>query len=172
MYNIKNLADTVKNSEAKLYIFCGLPYAGKTYLLKQWQAQHPDLISTVSLDSIFEEFGYSWDEDHRPDGAGWEKILAQAKAEIIAALSINKSVFYDSTNHTKASRDALREIADEVGKDTTVVYVKSDPSTIWARYEDNAKSPTRPQANRTLVQEVIDTFEEPTADENVLIIQN
>lgn len=172
MYNIKNLADTVKNSEAKLYIFCGLPYAGKTYLLKQWQAQHPDLISIVSLDSVFEEFGYSWDEDRQPDEAGWKKILAQAKTEIVAALSINKSVFYDSTNHTKISRDKLKQVAETAGKEAVVVYVKSDPSTVWARYEDNAQNKTRPQVNRTLVQEVIDTFEEPTTDENVLVIQN
>lgn len=81
-------------------------------------------------------------------------------------------MLYDSTNQTIASRDKLRDIAKECDAESQVIYVKSDVETIWKRWEENQKNPSRSIVSKDLVQMTIDMFEEPEEWECVTVIEN
>jgi predicted kinase len=170
MQNLDNLISTIQDSQKTLFILCGLPYAGKSYIANEIMTQAN--IVSVNIDKIFCNKGFDWTENKLPTEEGWNEIFNESYKETQVALSEEKNVLYDSTNQTLASRDALREIANSVGADTKVVYVKSSVESVWKRWHENEKNRNRPQVSRELVQSTIDTFEEPTKDEGVLVIEN
>lgn len=59
MLNLHNLISIVKNSEKTLFILCGFPYAGKSYIANELRKQAD--IEFVSIDSIFHDHGFNWD---------------------------------------------------------------------------------------------------------------
>jgi predicted kinase len=153
-----------------LFILCGLPYAGKSHVVNELLKQTS--IELVSIDRIFTAKGYDWDTQNLPTESEWSAIFAESYAAVRSALEQGKGVLYDSTNQTKASRDALRAIAAEEGANVRVLYVKTPIETIWKRWEENQRTHSRPQVSRALVQMTIDMFEEPNEDENVIVIEN
>lgn len=107
-----------------------------------------------------------------PDTQGWDEIFNNSYELTSGALQAGKSVLYDSTNHTVASRDKLREIATANNVECKVIYVKTFIETIWQRWEENNLNPTRSKVSRELVQKTIDAFDEPAENEEVIIIEN
>jgi predicted kinase len=57
------------------------------------------------------------------------------------ALTDGNNVLYDSTNQTLASRDKLLEVANSVGAEAKVVFIKTPVEAIWQRWEENQKDP-------------------------------
>jgi predicted kinase len=170
MQSLDNLISEIQNSQKTLFILCGFPYAGKSYVAKVVKAQTDAVL--VSIDDIFYAKGFDWDSNTLPDMNVWEQIFNESYEMTEQALLIGKNVLYDSTNQTVASRDNLRKVARSVGADTKVVYVKSPVETVWKRWEENQKNPTRSVVNSELVEKTIQMFEEPTSEEDVLIINN
>ena len=170
MKNLNDIVSIIKDSQKTLFILCGFPYAGKSYIAKQLQT-HADVVF-VSIDDIFHTHGFDWDSNLLPDADNWEQIFNESYEKTKHALRDGKNVLYDSTNQTVASRDRLREVAQSVGAETKVIYIQSSVETVWKRWEDNQKKPTRSVVSRELVQQTIDMFEEPTDIENVIVIDN
>ncbi|MBX9906526.1 ATP-binding protein [Patescibacteria group bacterium] len=170
MQNLGNIVSIIKDSEKTLFILCGFPYAGKSYIAKQLQTQTD--IAFVSIDDIFHTHGFNWDSNILPDADNWEKIFNESYEKTRRALLDGNNVLYDSTNQTVASRDRLREVTQSVGAETKVIYIQSSVETVWKRWEDNQKNPSRSVVSRELVQQTIDMFEEPTEIENVIVIDN
>jgi predicted kinase len=170
MPDINSLVSLIQNSHQKLFILCGFPYSGKSYMATQIQSE-TDIVF-VSIDDIFHAKGFDWNSNTLPDESTWQQIFTESYEQTKKALIDGKSVLYDSTNQTKASRDKLREIAKSVSANTKVVYIKSPVEVIWKRWEENQKNPTRSVVSRVLVQQTIDMFEEPTESESVFVINN
>lgn len=170
MPNLEELIKTIKESQKTLFILCGFPYAGKSFVAEELR-KHTDIVF-VSIDDIFRAYGFDWETNALPDTEAWQKIFDESYEKTKEALSTEKNVLYDSTNQTIASRDKLREIATSVGATVCVIYIKSSVETVWKRWEENQKNPTRSVVGRELIQMTIDMFEEPTANENVLVIEN
>ena len=160
----------IKKSDAVVYILCGYPYSGKTYFAEAIVAEAD--IALVSIDSLFESSGFSWDDNKLPGTQEWDEIFNCSYELTASALHAGKSVLYDSTNHTVASRDKLRAIANANNAECKVIFVKTPIKTIWQRWEENNLNPTRSKVSRELVKQTIDSFEEPTINENVIIIKN
>jgi len=80
-------------------------------------------------------------------------------------------VLYDSTNHTKSSRNGLRKVAQEVGAETGVIFVDVPTEVVWKRWEENARQKNRSVVAKELVEQTIQSFEMPTDDEQVLQLQ-
>ncbi|MBY0538158.1 ATP-binding protein [Patescibacteria group bacterium] len=160
----------MQHSKCTLFILCGHPYSGKSYLARQIVAETD--IELISIDSLFESNGFSWDDNKLPDTQEWDVIFNTSYELTAGALQAGKSVLYDSTNHTVASRDKLRAIARANNVECKVIYVKTSTETIWQRWEENNLNPTRSKVSRELVQQTIDAFEEPTESERVIIIEN
>lgn len=170
MFDCYELIKTISNSQKTLFVLCGLPYAGKSYVAKQLH-QKTD-VEFVSIDDIFQECGFDWNVNKLPSVDEWQQIFNESYENTKVALKAGKNVLYDSTNHTVASRDMLREVAASVGGQTQVLYVKSAVETVWKRWEENQKNPIRTIVSRELVQSTIDLFEEPTENENLITINN
>jgi len=164
--NIDNLISLMRSSKKTLFILCGLPYAGKTYVASKLNAQTS--IESVSIDDIFHKHGFNWDVGILPNPEEWRLIFNESYGKAKKALIQGENVLYDSTNQTIESRNMLRELADSVGADTSIVYVKSPVDTVWKRWEENQKKHSRHSVSRDLVQMTIDMFEEPTEEEGVL----
>ena len=167
---LEEIIQTIKGSKRTLYILCGLPYAGKTYFANTIVKETS--CTFVSIDEIFKGLHYDWDTNKLPDDKGWKEIFDTSYLRSQEALKNDLNVLYDSTNHTKFSRDALRKIADEVGAQTKVVYVSISNETLWKRWEENLVKKERSIVDKKLVQMTIDSFEVPTEDEGILTLQN
>lgn len=163
---IDQLISQINDSQRTLWILCGLPYSGKTHLSRQIVEQTS--IVHISIDHILEELGFDWNTDHLPDQAGWEKIFNLSYAMTRDALKGGLNVLYDSTNHTKASRDMLRDIAQGLGADAKVIFVDTPVEVVWERWTKNGLTKNRSVIARDLVEQTIQSFEIPSGSENVV----
>lgn len=170
MPNLDDVINLIRHSQKTLFIMCGLPYAGKSFIAKELQ-NHTDIVC-VSIDKIFQESGFNWNTNSLPNAKEWQSIFNDSYVKTEGILAKGKNVLYDSTNQTMESRDKLREVATSVDGTCRVLYIQAPVETVWERWEDNLKNPTRPVVSRELIQATIDMFEEPTESEDVLTIQN
>jgi predicted kinase len=171
MPNFDTTISLIKNSEKTLFILCGFPYAGKSHVAEKILKEADNMVF-VSIDDIFHERRFDWTTNKLPNELEWREIFEESYRQAREALGAGKSVLYDSTNQTVASRNALRAIAKECGVDTRVIYVKSDIETVWKRWKDNHDNPSRSIVSKDLVQMTIDIFEEPEEWEDVYVIDN
>lgn len=170
MADLQNLISQLQNSQKTLFILCGFPYAGKSYIAKQLLEKTDTAF--VSIDDIFHVHGFDWNLNNLPDTETWEQIFNESYKQIKQALTDGKNVLYDSTNQTVMSRDKIRQVADSVGAEAKVVFIKTPVEVVWQRWEENQKNPSRSVVSKELVQQTIDMFEEPTEDESVIIVNN
>ena len=170
MLNLKSIISKIQNSKSVLYILCGFPYSGKSYVSSQLQQQVG--IKVVAIDDIFTAKGFDWDTNVLPSAIEWEQIFNESYEQVKDNLLQGKNVLYDSTNQTVVSRNKLRKAAESVGAETCVLYIKTPTDTIWQRWEENHNNHKRSVVGRELVQQTIDMFEEPTEDEDVLVVEN
>jgi predicted kinase len=170
MMDLTNLISAIANSSKTLFILCGFPYAGKSYVASQI-LKEADMVF-FSIDQIFQTRGFDWNTNKLPKETEWQEIFDESYRQVREVLQAGKSVLYDSTNQTVASRDKLREIAKECSLESHVMYVKTNIGSIWKRWEENRQNPTRSLVSKDLVQMTIDMFEEPEEWEHVTVIRN
>jgi len=167
---LENLIKDINSKQKTLYILCGMPYSGKTYIaekiLRYTQCKY------ISIDEIFAAHGYDWSRNKLPDEAAWKGIFGIASSRTRMALEDSLNVLYDSTNHTRQSRDDLRKIAGESGADAAVIYVDAPVPKVYERWEENRSGKTRPVIDKELLDTTIRAFEPPGKDEKVIIIKN
>lgn len=170
MKNIEKLIQLINNSHKTLWILCGFPYSGKTYIGKKILKQTSCVY--ISIDNILEELHYDWNTNKLPNEEGWKKVFDISYQQTKEALEKGLNALYDSTNHTKASRDKLREVAHSVGADTRVIYINVPAEVIIDRWEENKKQKSRFVLNENLLHQTIKASEVPTDDEKVIVIKN
>lgn len=170
MFKVQNLVDYISQTKHTLFILCGFPYAGKSYIATEIQ-KSADVVS-VAIDDIFHRHGFDWNTNTLPNSDEWQNIFDESYTISKDALKEGKNVLYDSTNQTLASRDKLREVACSVGAKTIVIYIQCSPETVWKRWEKSALEKSRPSVSKYLVQMTVDQFEVPTDAENVITIIN
>ncbi len=170
MTSLEDLEDVVGESHKTLFILCGYPYAGKSYVANKI-LEHTD-IEVVSIDNIFTARGFDWNTNNLPNTEEWKEIFEESYEKTKIALMEGKNVLYDSTNQTIKSRDKLRETAESAGTNTYVIYIETPIEIVWKRWKKNQKNPARPQVSKELVQMTIDMFEKPLPTENVIVIEN
>ena len=165
---VEKIAELVKSSQKTLWILCGLPYAGKTYVAKKILKKADCMY--VSIDDILHNFGYDWNANKLPDEEGWKKIFALSYERSREALGAGKSVLYDSTNHTRESRDKLREVARSSGANASVIYVKAPVELVRKRWEENKRTNARFVLDEKLFEKTIEALEPPASDEDPVVV--
>jgi len=168
--NLEGIIQSISSSKKTLYILCGLPYSGKTYLA----LKIIEKVSCVyiSIDHILKDFGYDWDSNNLPNEQGWKKVFDISYQKSQEALKNGLNVLYDSTNHTRISRDILRKVAYDVGANAKVIYVTTSVEIVWKRWEENSIKKDRSIVDKKLIEMTIKSFEAPTEDENLFIVQS
>lgn len=145
-----------------LYIMCGLPFSGKSTLAQKMYEENGWKI--VSIDHIKAKKGLrdTWKGMNVSD---WRDIFAEAEHQTENELCKGRSVIYDSTNHTKQSRDKLRRIAKKCKCTSRVIFADVSPKTAKSRWMTNKDSNKRMDLPEWAFQAVIRDWESPTKDE-------
>ena len=170
MPNLTDISNKINSEHGTLFILCGYPYAGKSFITRQILADTG--IAYVSIDDIFHAKGFDWGSNRLPDVTAWEQIFDESYAKTCEFLTVGKNVLYDSTNQTIVSRDKLREVARSVEANAYVVYVSTSVENVWKRWKMSVETGNRHAVGKDLVAETIAMFEPPTDSENVLRIEN
>ncbi|MCX6793394.1 MAG: ATP-binding protein [Candidatus Falkowbacteria bacterium] len=166
--NINSIIELIKKSNSTLFILCGLPYSGKTYLANS--IIEKTSIDYISIDNILDSLGYDWDTNKLPDELGWKEVMNKSYDMIRSSLANKKNALYDSTNHTLASRNDLRKIASELDCKTVVLFVNTSEEIVRQRWSENKLDPKRFVLDKALLDKTVNDFEAPSEDENVLCL--
>ena len=115
-------------STSRLYMLCGLPFAGKTTLAKELVKRFGFMY--IDVDQINTNFGVGL------SGASispeeWKRTYTEAYKQLEDALDSRHTVIIEGANYTNELRDRLRTIADVQGVVSWVIYV--DISVLEAR---------------------------------------
>lgn len=94
----------------KLYIFCGIPFSGKSTLAKELAKRTG--FTRIDLDEVkFGMFGKDI-TDFELQQKDWDVIYQEMYRQIKVALSSGQTVILDTGNFTKHERGLVRQIAD------------------------------------------------------------
>lgn len=102
------------------------------------------------------------------------RLYNELNQEALALLKDGHSVVYDTNFRYKRDRDLLRSIAEAAGADCRLIWVQVSRSLAHERaVEDSENKPTRLWGNMAESDFVrlADDMEEPTADEQPIIIK-
>jgi predicted kinase len=148
-----------------LYILCGFPFAGKTTLARALIGALG--IKRVAIDDINAERGV-WDDERGLSAEEWTKTYNEAYRRIDAFLSQGESVIDDSVNFTRELRDRLHAIAQRRDACTIVIYVDVSLSEAQRRWQENRQTAVRADVRDDDFAHVLEHFEPPTEDEQML----
>jgi predicted kinase len=105
----------------KLYIFCGIPFSGKSTLTKTLAKQKG--YTRIDLDEVkFDLYGKDI-TDQELKQKDWDAVYQEMYKQIGAALKAGNTVIHDTGNFTKYERGLVRQIADRLGVETATVFI-------------------------------------------------
>ncbi len=150
----------------RLYILCGLPFAGKSTLARALAGRFGWVI--ISIDAINHERGLGlngepitleqWDETH-----------AEAYHRLGEALAAQQTVIFDAVSYTRAQRDELRASAALHGVSTRVIFLDTPADVCRGRWLANRAAGVRYDVRDEDFEHVVTRFESPAAPENPLV---
>lgn len=151
----------------KLYILCGIPFAGKTTLAKGLEKRLGFL--RIDLDDIkFELLGDDV-KDEDMEQSQWDKVYLEMYKKIEEGLKQGKNVVSDTGNFTKHERDLLRNIASKIVIDSMVIFVYTPVNIVKQRWQENKETNKRFHISEKSFSGAVKELEIPGNDENVII---
>jgi len=148
-----------------LYIMTGLPYSGKTTLVKELIKKID--CKVVSVDKILEQKDL-WKEKH-PTQENWEIAYGEACKKVENYLVNGENVIFDEANLLYSQRENLSKMAENLGIKFKLIYVKVDKDEVLKRWQKNLKTKKRNQLNEEFLKKAFDLFEEPKVEEKAII---
>ena len=109
-----------------LFIFCGLPFSGKTTLANELVKRFSFV--RVDLDEINSERGLGYKSKVKISSEDWRITYAESYIRTDKALSEEKTVINDTTNFTRQQREKLRAIANKYKIISKVIYFNIVPN--------------------------------------------
>lgn len=152
---------------SKLYILCGLAFAGKTTLANELVKRFG--FTRITIDEINNERGVGKSPNEMITQNEWDKTYKESFKRISKALEKGKTVISDAVNFTNEQRDYLRNIANRCGATAKVIYVNPPQGIAQARWLENKKTGLRPDVRADDFSQVADNFQPPTEDENAIV---
>ena len=149
----------------RLYILCGLPFAGKSTLAREL-ADIYDL-AYIAMDAINTERGLGLHGDAISE-QDWDITYQEAYRRIDSFLAQGKSVIYDAPSFTKEQRDQLRAIAHRHGLPAKVIFVDVPQRVARERWLQNRGTGNRFDVRDNDFAQVVDNFQPPTDEEDVM----
>jgi predicted kinase len=150
---------------ARLFILCGLPFAGKTTLAKALQERLG--FARVDMDEINARKGVGL-HGEAIEQVEWDRTYAESYRKLEQWLQAGQSVLFDAANFTKAQRDHLRSIAAKHGASAQVIYLDVPESEARRRWLQNRVTHQRYDVRNDDFAHVVTYFDVPTPDEHVL----
>jgi tRNA uridine 5-carbamoylmethylation protein Kti12 len=148
----------IPDNNAVLFIMCGLPFSGKSYLSRQIAKHlHTNL---VSYDTLWQEMKQKTGREHSR-----EELSVEAEKQIGHDLKERRSVAYDTLNDTVGNREKLRQLAQKQNAQALVIYTNTPSEVIKQRQAANETAKERHSVPNDKFQESVNRFEPPTPDE-------
>lgn len=99
----------------------------------------------------------------------WEKTYNQFHGRIAKLLQDGHSMICEAASFTYTQRDILRNIAASADAKASVIYIELSPAVATARWQQNRLQPLRSDVRDENFAYVLNNFEPPTAEEDVLV---
>ena len=151
---------------ARLYILCGLPFAGKSTLALALAGRFGWVI--ISIDAINHELGLGLNGEPMALEQ-WDETYAEAYHRLSEALAAQQTVIFDAVSYTRAQRDELRAIAAQHGASTCVIYLDTPADVCRGRWLANRATGARYDVRDEDFEHVVTRFEPPAALEKTLV---
>ncbi len=150
---------------SKLYIICGLSFAGKSTLGHAIAAQFG--MEQVDVDWTKERlFGTDVRDEHL-SREQWDTIYAETDALIVSLLDAGKAVIDASRNFSRAERAHIRTIVG--GHRAIVIYVNTPEWLSRRRWQANRADPARRDVSDADFEAIVRAWEAPLDDEQPLV---
>jgi len=146
-----------------VYILCGLPFSGKTRLAKKLTEKFN--FSHLNVDDLVK----ARDKNGAVSEEEWKRVFTESYKKLEVLLKNGKSVMFDATNYTKSVRDQLREVALRNKVGVKVIFLDIPKETAKERLKENRILNKRKDVLSSDFKEVVDNFEKPTEEENVIV---
>ena len=147
---------------------CGLPFSGKTTLAKELEKQL--LFDRVDIDEIKAEHGFGDKSDDKISHEDWVKIFEDMDNRLIFLMKQKKGIISDISNLEKSDRNHLRELAAKFNYPTYVIYLNTPAKIARQRWLENQETKKRFDLTEKVFYEAVESLEEPTEDENVIVL--
>lgn len=152
----------------KLYVICGFPFSGKTFLRKKLVEKFG--YYGIDLDEVkFELYGSGINDDQLGK-AEWDNVYEQTYKRIEDLLVNGKTVVYDSGNFTKHERSLVRKIADKLNIETMTIFIDIPREVVYKRLIENRKAKDRFDVSDTDFENTIKEMQRPEDNENHLVL--
>ncbi len=149
----------------KLYIFCGIPFSGKTTIAKRLEKKLGFV--RIDLDDIkFSLFGNAITDD-QVDQDGWNNVYQKMYGEIENNLKQGKTVINDTGNFTKHERSLVKNIGDKLGIEVIEVFIDTPVKVAKERWLKNKDTRKRFDVSEEDSNSAI-TEMEPPEGENII----
>lgn len=153
----------------KLYIICGISFAGKTTLGKAI-VQRFDYAEVDVDDTKFHLYGPDI-QDEDLSHADWVRMYAETDKIIQDYLKAGKSVVDSSRNFRKEERQSARRITSNLDTEVVTIFVDTPKDIAYQRLLENRQKKVRRDVTDENFAEILQGMEPPLADENPLIFQ-
>jgi predicted kinase len=152
----------------KLYIMCGVAFSGKSTLAKK-VAEYKRAV-LVSQDQIWfqkkKELHLDIDKDE-----DWDMVQQLSKEEVRQTLLNGHSVVYDDISLKYDNRESLREIAQECGAETVLIYLDTPRSVQQERQTKNAETKERHDVPEHIINWGLEELEIPQENEKAFVFK-
>jgi predicted kinase len=153
----------------RIYILCGLAFAGKTTLAKAL-AERLNL-PRVSIDEINALRGVGLNNTWiTPED--WQITYEESYRQLVHHLDAGRPVISDAGNFTRAERDHVRAIAARHGADALVIHVTTPAQCVRQRWQRNRLTGERNDIRDDYFAMGLAMFEPPAEDEQALRYSN
>lgn len=152
----------------KLYILCGIPFAGKSTIARK--IVELTGFTHIDLDQIkFELFGNNITDD-QIDQSGWDQIYQRMYSNIEHELSLGKTVLHDTGNFTRHERSLVSMIATKLNIPFQTIYIDTPKELAYNRLLANRWTTNRFDITEEAFYSAAAEMEIPEQSENPLII--
>ncbi|MDP2692506.1 MAG: ATP-binding protein [bacterium] len=150
----------------KLFILCGLPFSGKTYLAQKIAEHLP--VTIISFDAIYEELRQKTGEDLSSQPEVWDQVKQTALLSLSKNLQEEKNVVWDSTNPLRKHREELIKIGDSFGAQNIVVHVNTPVDEVGKRRQENKATHRKIDRGSDDFEQTLRMWENPLGEERAI----
>ncbi len=151
----------------KLYIMCGIPFAGKTTLANEIVKLKN--FTKVDLDEVKISLFGSGIEDQQLQKTDWDNIYQQMYHHIQIFLAQEKTVLHDTGNFTRHERGNVRNIAAMMGIEAITIFVDTPVEEARKRLDVNRLTNERFDISDQAFLAAVTEMEIPDISEKSLI---
>lgn len=152
----------------KLFVLCGYPFAGKSTIAREL-VERFNLVR-IALDDIFAEQNIDTSTNTKITSEQQQIVYDIYQNRIAENLDLGNSAIIDSVAHKREARDSLRQLAEKHRAQMSLLFVDTPLDVATQRWQQNRGTQARVDVQNDSFNEVVQSFEKPTPDENPIVI--